>query len=273
MIFSILEQSLIALPLICGAYITLSLLKLPDFSIESAYLFGAVMAYLTRDLPLPLVLLSAGGGGILVGSTVFFLNQYLRIPYLLAAIVTNGLTHGLTIFALNGSVNGFQLVSSVRELYLLLSVSGVVICTMLFLLRSQLGYCFAIYGNNPQFFDNHGMSRRFILFFGIVFGHALAGFSGFLFSLTSGVVDLSMNFGIIMLCLTALMIGKLLRRGDAPNIIVPLAGIVAYFLLQQALLRVGLNLKYFNAFQALFILLILYLGNKKQTYTLDHLGV
>ena len=40
MILPILDQALIALPLLIGAYITLSLLKLPDFSIESAYLAG-----------------------------------------------------------------------------------------------------------------------------------------------------------------------------------------------------------------------------------------
>lgn len=126
---------------------------------------------------------------------------------------------------------------------------------------------------NPQFFDNHRISRRFVLFFGTILGHSLAAISGFLFSLTSGVVDLSMNFGVIMLCLTSLMIGKLLKKGDIPNLIVPMLGILAYFLMQQILLRMGLNLKYFNAFQALFVLSILFIGNRKNTYTLDHLGV
>lgn len=81
MILSILEQALIALPLILGAYITLSLLKLPDFSIESAYLFGAVFAYLAKDLPFPFILGGAMGGGAIVGLFVTFFNQFLRIPF------------------------------------------------------------------------------------------------------------------------------------------------------------------------------------------------
>lgn len=273
MILSIFEQSLITLPLIFGAYITLSLLKLPDFSIESAYLFGAVTGYLARDLPLPLVVIASVGGGFIVGTIVFFLNQHLRIPYLLAAIVTNGMIHAVTLGALHGSVHGFRLTTSVGELYLLVIAAGVVIGAACILFRSQLGYSFAIYGNNPHFLDHHSISKKFVLFLGISIGHGLAGLSGFLFSLTSGVVDVTMNFGIILLCLTSLMIGKLLRRGSVPTIVVPLVGIVAYFLIQQILLRTGLNLKYYNGFQALFVLFILFLGHRKQTYTLDHLGV
>src|SRR5689334_7688247 len=120
MIFSILEQALIALPLVIGAYFTLSLLKLPDFSIESAYLFGAVAGFLAQDLPLPLVLLSALGGGMIVGTIVSFLNQILHIPFLLAAIVTNGLFHGLTQYLLGTSVKSFHLALPISEFTLIL---------------------------------------------------------------------------------------------------------------------------------------------------------
>lgn len=258
-----IEQVLIALPLIFGAYITLSLLKLPDFSLESAYLAGAVMAFAAKGLPLPFILMSALCGGIAVGAVVCFLNQFLRIPYLLAAIVTNGLMHGCALLTLRGSVKGLQL--RIPETPLLAAAAGVAIVVLLLLLRSQMGHCFAIYGNNPHFFDHHRIQKRFVLFFGVGCGHALAALSGFLFSLTSGVVDIGMNFGIIMLCLTSLMIGKLVIRGHKPNLAVPLIGIVAFFLMQQTLLRLGLDLKYFNAFQAIFVLLILSLGNQKQT--------
>ena len=90
MIYSIIEQALIALPLVIGGYLILSLLKLPDFSIESAYLFGAVGTLLFyNSLPFPIVLASAIGAGCLVALIVTTLNQFLHIPYLLAAIVTN----------------------------------------------------------------------------------------------------------------------------------------------------------------------------------------
>lgn len=273
MISSIIEQALIALPLIMGAYLTLSLLKLPDFSIESAYLFGAVAAFLAKDLPIPLVFLSALLGGMTVGTTVSFLNQYLRFPFLLSAIVTTGLFHGLTQCLLGTSVISFHLSFPFHE-FIILSGAGILLVAMTYWgLRSQLGFSLAIFGNNPLFFDSHNISGRYVVFAGVIIGHGFAGMSGFLFAQANGFVDLTMNFGIILLCLTALMIGKLFIRNNHPNILVPLAGIIAYFFIQQTLLRTGLNLKYFNAFQALFILAVLFLGQKKQTFNLDHLGV
>lgn len=273
MIVSILEQALIALPLIVGAYLTISLLKLPDFSIESAYLFGAVMAFLARDLPLSLIFISALCGGIAVGTVVSFLSQCLRLPFLLAALVTNGLFHGITQYFLGTSVASFKLVFPFHEL-LMLSGVGICIVGIAFpSIRSQLGYSLAIYGNNPHFFENHKMSGRYVLFSGVLIGHGMAGLSGFLFTQANGFVDLTMNFGVILHCLTALMIGKLFVSGYRPNIVVPLTGVVGYFIMQQTLLRLGLNLKYFNAFQAIFIFGVLLLGRKKQTFTLDHLGV
>lgn len=273
MILSILDQALIALPLLIGAYLTLSLLKLPDFSIESAYLFGAVMAYLARDLDLPWILLSAALGGIVVGAFVSTLNQCFKLPFLLAAIITNGLFHGLTQFLLGTSLQSFHPVLGMSESILLVLVSGGFMGAMGIVLRSQLGYSLAIYGNNPLFFRHHPVSGKYVVFSGVLLGHASAGIAGFLFAQSNGFVDLTMNFGIILLCLTALILGKSLIRINRPNLWVPLMGLMAYFCIQQTLLHIGLNLKYFNSFQALCILGALASVQRKKTVSIDHLGV
>lgn len=161
----------------------------------------------------------------------------------------------------------------VSEISLLSLVGFVLIATISWICRSQLGYCFAIYGNNPFFFQHHRVSKPYVLFTGVIVAHGCAGISGFLFAKSNGFVDLTMNFGVILLCLTALILGKLFIRNPRPHILIPLIGIVGYFSIQQVLLRLGLNLKYFNAFQALFILVVLFIGHKKQKITLNHLGV
>lgn len=270
MIISILEQSLIFLPLIIGAYCTLSLLKFPDFSIESAYLFGAVMAFLGKELPFPLIPIIAAAGGMVVGLLVTILNQLLHIPFLLAAIVVNGLFHGMTQYLLGTSVQSFQLSLPIHELsFLILIVVVLLFCFSIFI-RSQLGYSWAIYGNNPLYFQHHSPSGRYVVFSGVIISHGSIGISGYLFAQANGFVDLTMNFGIILMCLTALMIGKLLITKRHPNFFVPLIGIIAFFIIQQSLLHMGLNLKYFNAFQGIFILVILWIGHRKQPLTLVH---
>ncbi len=256
-----IDQALIVLPLLIGAYLTISLLKLPDFSIESAYLFGAVMAYLALGLPFPIILLSAFFGGVLVGSIVGTLNQCLKVPFLLAAIITNGLFHGLTQFLLGTSVKSFHPTLPISEHAIFILVALGLMSIVGLCVRSQLGYSMAIYGNNPLFFHHHPPSGRYIAYAGLMMGHGCAGIGGLLFALSNGFVDLTMNFGVVLLCLTALILGKVLFRGNRPNILVPLAGLVIYFCIQQTLLHLGLNLKYFNAFQAIFILGVLSFKN------------
>ncbi len=266
-----IEQFLIFLPLVIGAYITFSLLKLPDFSIESAYLFGAVIAYVCKDFGVLLVVLGAVCGGGLVGLVVSFLNQQFKLPFILAAIITNGIFHGTTQYLLGTSQKSFHLASFVSEYKLFLIVGVILILLLSFLIRSELGYALAIYGNNPRFFESHSISSKYVLFSGVILGHGFAGLSGFLFSLSNGFVDLTMNYGIILLTLTALILGKsLLQRR---TLFIPLAGLSSYICLQQILLKMGLNLKYFNLFQALLILAVLLTMQKKKQVSFDHLGV
>lgn len=273
MILPILNQALIAMPLLMGAYITLSLLKLPDFSIESAYLFGGVMAYVAGNVPLPLIVLSAMLGGAMVGAIASTLNQCLKLPFLLAAIITNGLFHGLTQYVLGTSMRSFHPSLMISEHFLFILVGISLLTVALFSFRSQLGYSLAIYGNNPFFFRHHRTSGCYVMFFGVMAGHGCAGVGGFLFALSNGFVDLTMNFGLILFCLSALILGKSLIRTNRPNILVPLVGLMSYFCIQQSLLHVGLNLKYFNSFQALFILTALCLFQRKKKVPVDHLGV
>lgn len=273
MIHSIFEQFLIFLPLILGAYVTLSLLKLPDFSIESAFLFGAVGAFLAKDMPLPFVILSALSGGMIVGIIVSFLNQILNIPFLLAAIVTNGLIHGATQFFLGTSTATVHFLLPFKELTLMITIGIVLLAGLTGTLRSQLGFSLAIYGNNPLFFRHQGISTRYVVFTGVTLAHGCAGMSGFLFAQSNGFVDLTMNIGLILMCLTAIMIGKFFLPGRKPNLLIPVIGLTCFFLIQQSLLRAGLNLKYFNAFQACFVLVILYYGHRKHAVSIDHLGV
>ena len=52
------------------------------------------------------------------------------------------------------------------------------------------------------------------------------------------------------------------------SILVPITGTFAYFTLQQSLLKVGFNLKYFSALQALMVLGLLIAFYKKTNKTL-----
>lgn len=272
MIESIFHQILLFFPLILGAYLSISLLKVPDLSLESAYLFGACLGGLTASEGIVSYLIAIGGGAA-VGALTGMLNQLCRIPFLLAAIVVNGLFHGIVQFALKGAL------LSIKPAFetgwtMLIVITTFVVSIAYFLLRSQLGYAFAIYGNNPLFFKRHHVSTKYVVIFGTILGGAAAGLSGYLFATANGFVDVTMNYGIVLLGITALMLGKVFIDKHQPNLLAPFFGTVLFFVLQHALIKCGFLLKYFNAFQAVMILAIWVFSQRaKVRFATDHLGV
>lgn len=291
----ILEQSLLHLPLMVGAYISFSLLQIPDLSIESAYVVGAIMSsYIilgTTHIPgitLILALIASCLGGALVGLVSSLLSQKAGFPHLLSSIITIGLFHGfnqlispvyVSLNRASNTLTPLNFIPQHPELCMLLIIGCAIWCAIYYLLATQIGYSFAVFGDNPHFFKNYSISTSFVSIVGIVCANALAGMSGYLFAQSNSFVELNMGTGKTLLCITVLILGKGIMRiahMERPfSVVIPLIGTITYFTLQQFLLKVGFNLKYFTAVQALLILIILlytYRHNRNQT-THDNLGV
>jgi putative ABC transport system permease protein len=287
-----LEQSLMYLPLIVGGYIDISLMKVPDLSLESAFTFGAITGYqvlsvcsgLPQAVTLPLVVLAALVGGIVVGLVSSTLTQRLKFPHLLSSIITIGLFHGINQVVLgtsNASFHTFKspLVTDIfgpmhPELAVLLGIGIVVVLFLFCLLSTQLGYCFAIYGRNNRFFKYHSIDGKRVFASGIMISNGLAGISGYLFAQSNGFVDISMGFGIPLLAITSLIMGKTVFKNRQMNPLIPVSGILIYLLIQQLLLKIGFNLKLFTAVQACIVLIILGIHYRTSgEQKIDHLGV
>jgi len=109
--------------------------------------------------------------------------------------------------------------------------------------------------------------------------NALAGLSGYLVGQTSGFVDLQSGSGLALLCVTTLMLGKIFVTKNSYNsVLQPCLGLVFYNILQQVLLKIGFNLKYFMVVQAMSIIFFIlchryYYGTKEDHFTADSLGV
>lgn len=290
-LFIILEQSLLHIPLIVGAYISLSLLKVPDLSLESAYMFGAFCGaqtvLLTVSIPWLLTIkgaiLSSLLGGALVGLTSSMITYSIGIPHLLSSIVTFGIFHGINqlLFGVHQSLstvqNPFILpygFSQHPEMVILGIISLVVIVLGFLFLRTSLGNCFAVFGQNPLFFNHYGISSSYVFVMGVVIANALAGLSGYLMAQTSGFAEMNMGIGKILFCITALILARVLLQLRAPSIWYPLVGVFGYFVIQQLLLKVGFNLKYFTMVQAIIVLIILaILYRRHQLNPTDQVGV
>lgn len=289
----VIEQWLLYFPLLCGAYISISLMKIPDLAIEAAYIMGAIvgskaLVVMKGATSLSAVVAITGFGmlgGALVGIMSSLLTQYAHLPHLLSSILTIGVFHGIAQYILQAGYISISQLPNVLDFLpfegelseiILLSMIGIIIlvCGVIFL-RSQLGYACVIYGSNPYFFRHYGISTSFVFIVGLLLSNTLAGISGFLIAQKTGFADSNMGFGIALFCITSLILGKTMYNRPIPSLLIPSSGLLLYLLLQQMLLRIGFNLKYFTMVQSFIILLILITGlsRSKDKRTIDHLGV
>lgn len=289
---TIAELVALYLPVIIGAYISFALMKIPDLSIESAFvcgaLLGAKMLMLCSGMPITICLLVAlvasATGGMLIGFISGFLTQVCRLPHLLSSIVTIGLFHGIgqlcieAYLSLSAYPNPLTVLPRVihhPELITLLCISaGAALLAYLFF-KTELGYACAIYGDNPLFFTHYHSSSRFIFMMGTMISGALAGIGGYLFAQTNNYVTLSMGIGKPLFCITVLLLGKIVLPKNRLSVGMPLAGVIVYFLIMQFLLNIGFDLKYFTAVQAIMVAVIvgLHFYKHRSSKNVNQLGI
>ncbi len=289
LIGALLEQTVLYVPLVVGAYIDIGLMKVPDLALSSAFTFGAIIAakvlpfcgHLPQPCTFVIVLFAALLGGMLVGLISSTLTQRAGFSHLLSAIITEGLFHGINQMVLGGSNASLSsytnplatsFFTSYPELPLLFVVATIVLLIIFALLKTPLGYSFGIYGTNPRFFGHHRISLPFVFTSGIMISNGLAGIAGYCFAQSNGFVDSNMGVGIPLFAITALLLGKTLK--PIPALFAAAGGLGVYFLLQQLLLRVGFTLQYFTLVQSCIILLVLLLHQRgKKSVFNGELGV
>ncbi len=286
----VFEQAGISLPLLFGAYISFALIKVPDLSIESAYLFGALFAVYPLQLlqgypPLMvfgITLLVSMLGGLLVGATSSSITYFGKIPHLLSSIITVGLCHGLfqllsppyaSLAAYENPLIMLPYLEKHPEFFTIVCICLGIVMALAYGLRAPWGYSLAILGDNPTFFSYFKVHRGFVFITGIMMANALAGISGYLFAQTNSFVEMNMGLGRALFCITALILGKAIIAKKSLAYLVPVVGSLVYFFLQQLLLKCGFNLKYFTSVQAGLILVILLLICKRTNTKIDLMGV
>jgi putative tryptophan/tyrosine transport system permease protein len=286
-LYSVLEQIAIFTPLVLGAYCAFSLLKIPYLALESSYVFGAIFGHCmsnvfpTKFVALPFIpLLCSAAGGMIVGLVTYGIRCSTRASFLLASIITTGLFHGIHQLVLQGThisvPHGARVLAilpapdSYPQLTTLLLIASL-IGTLFFLFgKSAIGISCAIYGDNPHFFSHYAISTHWIECVGATVASILGGVSGFLNASMNGFADISMGFGINLLCITSLILGRTIIK-NWYSMTIPLCGIVFYFIVQQMLLHTPIDSQYFTMIQALIIFIILLLAHlfsRKGTYEL-----
>lgn len=308
-LFIVIEHALLYFPVVLGTYLSVSLMKIPDLSLESAYvagsIFGAQVLIFTNTWPLiPALMLCFSAsllGGLLAGFIASMLTQKARFPHLLSSIITMGIFHGLNQFFLGTSnvslTQQRNLLASLKvnvadpesfgifadffaqlkrhpELPFLAILFIVTATAGHFFLKTEFGTSLAVYGNNPKFFEHYGIATSYVFINGLLLSNGLAGFAGFCDVQSSGFVDLSMGTMKALFCIISIILGKAIVRPKKPStILVPIVGVFAYFAITQLLLKVHFNLKYYTMVQSIIVAFILMSRQQRVNARNNQLGV
>lgn len=278
--FAIIEQIALYIPLLLGAYLSINLMKIPNLSIEVAYVFGAVVASQVLILEgnpqivtLLLALLMSGCAGAIVGFIASMFAQYAQFSHILAAIITMGLFHGISQWVIGGShvtishlsnpLRIFEWIPEYPE-FPIVVVVAVLCCIMFyFFMKTELGISCALYGDNNLFLKNYRMNQSYVVIAGMAIANGLAGMTGYMVAQSNGFADTTMGAGLPLLCLSSLIIGKSMYRGTQPmQMCIPLCGLVGYFVIQTVLLKVGFDLRYFMTVQAIIVAMLLIVSSR-----------
>lgn len=275
--FSAFEQISIYFPILLGAYSSFFLLKIPFLTLETAYLLGSLLScfinYLKLNSLITLIfcILTSVFAGLIISSITFFVKKYIDISYLLASIIVNGFFHGASQFIAKGvhlTLTNYENVLSIvpsfkfyPQLTTIFFLSLFIFVSFYFFLKTKLGFCFKIYGNNKEFFLNYKISKDYIEYFGVLISGILGAFSGFINTYVNGFYDLGMAFGINLIFITILILGiAVIEKKE--SLMIPVSGIFIYFFMQFFLLKINFDSKYFTMVQSLIIYLILFFMKK-----------
>ncbi len=275
--FAFIEQIALYIPLVLGSYLTISLMKIPNLSIETAYVFGAIIGSLVLqfegcsgiEILLTTVILSACAGAI-VGIIASLFSEVAKFSSILSAIITMGLFHGISLWILDGShrtiahlYNPLKMISSIQqfpELAMILIIVFLVMIMFALFLKTQLGISCALYGDNIQFLKSYRINQSYVVIAGMAIGNALAGISGYMVAQSNGFVDTMMGVGLPLVCLSSLIIGKTIFYSNKPiQMSSAVVGVIGYFIIQKILLNSGFDLRYFTSVQAIIVATLLIL--------------
>ncbi len=277
----ILEQSLLCFPLVLGIYLSFSVLKIADLSVDGSLVLGAAIfaKAMTLGAHLAVAMLAAISGGVMAGVIVALVQRKNRIDPLIAGILMAFILNSLSLVIMERPNIGLLKVESIFEQIHHLSgfsmsltrlIIMAIICTILTIgltgvLSTKKGLWLKAFGNSEELVAMLGTNPEKLRIIGLLLSNALAALSGCLTAQASGYADVNMGFGQALIGIAMVLIGRQLilffklhqMKSDLAKIYFTLLGVIIYFLLTNELIRYGLSPVYLK--MAIGALLIIFL--------------
>jgi putative ABC transport system permease protein len=253
-IYAALEQSLILIPLVLGMHLSYRILNVTDLTVDGTYVLGAAIFAKMIYLGLfPAMFLSILGGS-LVGTIVSLMQRNNIVSDLVVGILAGFMLYSVNLGVMkrpNISVldmtNLLSITNQDSWIVPLSIISLLLIIGLIILLKSRVGLLLRSFGQNQKLLSILGKKPESYRMLGLIISNSLAALSGSIAAQVNGFSDINMGFGIALVSIGAVVIGRhILIKQNAnfcatKEIISCFLGIFIYFICLSLLLRVGMN--------------------------------
>jgi putative tryptophan/tyrosine transport system permease protein len=262
---STLEQGLLFGFLALGVLITFRFFRFPDLTAEGSYpLGGAVCAALLVNGADPFLATAAAiGAGACAGVVTALVHTRLRINNIIAGIIVMTALYSVNLRVMGRAnisllttrsvvddfVDGLAVIGlSLRNdvgttitLTIVLLLVGAVLLSLF--MRTDLGLAVRATGENETMIRSLGVDTGWTKIVGLAISNGAIALSGALVAQDQGFADIGMGIGILVTGAAAVMIGEaIFGDGSIERWIgAALVGVLAYQLLVELALRVGLD--------------------------------
>lgn len=277
LLFALFTQSLTFLPLALAVYISFTILRATDMTLDGSFVLGAgIFARLVELGYSPaLAGITALASGALAGMMVGLMQHKQKIDPLLAGVLaTFILTSANLIFMTRPNISLLSQTTLLSDAFargdnygwaLVAFYSGLCCLIVCLVLRSRAGLLLRAFGDNAILLQRMGKNIERYRVLGFGFTNCLSAAAGCLTAQTVGYADIGMGFGMTLTGLGAIILGQqilqhLLKKHylrTALEFVACLFGTVLYFLVMNALLRMDINpvyLKMMLGFTLVFFL-------------------
>lgn len=265
-----------------GVYISYKILDIADLTVDGSICTGACVCamLLAAGVPLWLCMVVAFIAGALAGTVTGLLHTALGIPAILAGILTQLMLYSVNLAILGGkslvaidprandllvhmSNNGSSLLS------LVLIAAATIICLWLFF-YTEIGLTLKSTGDNPHMSTAQGVNVKLNKVVGLALSNGIVAFAGSLLAQYKGSANINDGRGAIVIGLAAIFIGLSVSLKIKPNFVVSLIGVfgggIAYYIVYNVVILMGLNTDYLKMLSAIIVALFLAIPYLKSEY-------
>lgn len=221
-----LELGLISSLTVLALFLSYSMLNVCDLSTDGCFTLGAVVGAVIALSGHPyLSLPGAMLAGMLSGFVTAILQTKMGIDSLLSGIIVNtglysvniAIMGGASLLNMNKTDTVFTRlklllkdtpVSATYKTVVALAAVALVICFLVWFLRTRLGLAIRATGNNPDMVRSSSINPAFTTIVGLCISNSFTALSGCLLAQSQKSVNIDIGSGMVTIALASLLIGR-----------------------------------------------------------------